>query len=180
MLADLLVFPRLQNGSEVDVNLVKHLAPVCHLQKQSFDVPIALVLPPHQQLTRSRALLAVLISCLRENIDERDYFVLWSALTEEIPVDMDSIAFQAQLALMLRDRLRGTTADLNDHTVAYWNGHEVVGVRLDDKGGGSVSEEFVFGEVECRRLHETLIEWMAAPRYSVRAEIIDLLDKPGL
>jgi hypothetical protein len=95
-------------------------------------------------------------------------------------VDMDSIAFQAQLALMLRDRPRGTTADLNDHTVAYWNGHEVVGVRLDDEAGRRVSEEFVFGEAESRRLHETHIEWMVAPRYSVREEVIDLLDKPGL
>ena len=71
--------------------------------------------------------------------------MLWSVLTEEIPVDMDCIAFRAQLAPMLRDRPSGTTADLNDRTVAYWNGYEVVGVRLDDEAGGRVSEELVFG-----------------------------------
>jgi hypothetical protein len=90
---------------------------------------------------------------------------------------MDCVAFQAQLSLMLRDRPRGTTADLDDDTVAYWNGHEVVGARLEE-GSGSIDEEFEFGEFECRRLHETLIEWMASPRYSIREEIIELLDKP--
>jgi len=96
-------------------------------------------------------------------------------------MDMDCIAFRAQLGLMTRGRPHGTTADLDDRTLAYWNGHGVMGVRVCyDDDGAVLFEEFQFGEHECLRLHQTLVEWMAAPRYTIRVEIIESLGMQGL
>lgn len=71
---------------------------------------------------------------------------------------------QVGLTLPLRGRPLGTTADLNNYTVAYWNGHEVIGIHLSHDDSGRLDEHFEFNERACNHLHVDLVAWMAAPR----------------
>jgi hypothetical protein len=85
---------------------------------------------------------------------------------------MEYASVQIELATLLRSRPHGTTADINSHTVAYWDGHEVRGFRLrHDDYCERLEEEFAFDERTCNHLHADLVAWMAAPRYTVRSEL---------
>jgi hypothetical protein len=85
---------------------------------------------------------------------------------------MDYASVQVELATLLRSRPHGTTADINSHTVAYWDGHEVRGFRLrHDDYCERLEEEFAFDERTCNHLHADLVAWMAAPRYTIRSEL---------
>jgi hypothetical protein len=87
---------------------------------------------------------------------------------------MEYASVQVELATLLRSRPLGTTADINNYTVAYWGGREVRGFRIgrDDK---RIEEEFDFDERTCNALHADLVAWMAAPRYTVRPELAQRL-----
>ena len=89
---------------------------------------------------------------------------------------MEYPSVQAELATLLRGRPLGTTADINSHTVAYWDGGEVMGFRI---AGGDYSErlveEFDFDERTYNALHADLVAWMATPRYTFRLELAQRL-----
>jgi hypothetical protein len=91
-------------------------------------------------------------------------------------VDIDRIAFQGTLSLFLRDRPRGTTVDLNEFTVAYWDGRRVAGAHLRHDGSGRLDEAFDFDERMCDQLQDDLVAWMGNPRYTVHPELDDWLN----
>jgi len=89
---------------------------------------------------------------------------------------MEYASVQAEIATLLRRRPLSTTADINRHTVAYWNGYQLKGFRLRrDDYCVQLDEEFDFDERTCNRLHADLVAWMAGPRYTVRPELAQRL-----
>jgi hypothetical protein len=90
-------------------------------------------------------------------------------------MDMEYAAVQAELSFLLRDRPRGTVAQINDHTIAYLSGHEVRGLYLAGNNDVQLAREFDFDERACNHLHADLVAWLAAPRYAVRDELEEWL-----
>lgn len=88
---------------------------------------------------------------------------------------MDYASIQPALTTLLRNRPAGTTADINIETVAYWDGHQVRGIHLRHDESGRPEGVFDFDERTFNRLHADLVAWMAAPRYTVRPELVDWL-----
>jgi len=83
--------------------------------------------------------------------------------------------FQAQLAMLLHDMPRSTSADITDFAVAYWDGRQVVYALLRDDGSGLIDEEFDLAEQEFEQWKDELEAWAAAPKFSVRPEIAEWL-----
>lgn len=79
-------------------------------------------------------------------------------------MDMGCVAFQACLAMALRDRPRWTTAGLNETTVVFWDGEWARGATFHADGSGRLVTEFELNERTCSRLHADLVAWLAAPR----------------
>jgi hypothetical protein len=77
--------------------------------------------------------------------------------------------FKANLAMLLRDLPTGTTADLADVAVAYWDGRRVVGAYLRD--GGRLDEEFELDAYAWENWHDEFIGWQVAPRFTERDEL---------
>jgi hypothetical protein len=75
-------------------------------------------------------------------------------------------SFKANLAMLLRDMPVGTTADLADVVVAYWDGTRVVGAYLRDRG--RLDEEFDLDENAWAIWHDEFIGWQASPSFSER------------
>jgi len=87
--------------------------------------------------------------------------------------------FRNQLAMLLRDMPRGTSADITDFAVAYWDGRQVVYAFLRDDGSGLVDEEFDLTEQEFDQWKDELEAWAATPKFSVRPEIAEwLMESP--
>ncbi|MDF3834260.1 hypothetical protein P3W85_15050 [Cupriavidus basilensis] len=78
-------------------------------------------------------------------------------------------SFKAHLAMLLRDLPAGTTADLTDVAVAYWDGTRVVGTYLRD--GGRLDEEFDFDENAWENWRDEFVYWLAAPTFTERDEL---------
>jgi len=88
---------------------------------------------------------------------------------------MDYASLQPELATLLRRLRLGTTADMNDCTVAFWDGQEVRGFRLRPDGSGRLDAAFDFDERSFNRLYADIVAWMAAPHYSMRPELVEWL-----
>jgi hypothetical protein len=54
---------------------------------------------------------------------------------------MEYASLQPELATLLRRLPLGTTADINERTVAFWDGQEVRGFRLRPDGGGRLDAD---------------------------------------
>jgi len=85
-------------------------------------------------------------------------------------------SFKANLAMLLRDMPVGTTADLADVAVAYWDGTRVVGAYLRDRG--RLDEEFEFDENAWALWREEWSGWLAMPCFSERPELRARLAAP--
>ncbi|KNH07686.1 Glucose dehydrogenase, PQQ-dependent [Candidatus Burkholderia brachyanthoides] len=84
------------------------------------------------------------------------------------PIKLTS--FKAHVAMLLRDLPRGTTADLTDVAVAYWNGKQVVGAYLRDNG--RIDEEFDFvDENAWGNWRDEFLLWFEAPCFSERSDL---------
>jgi hypothetical protein len=88
---------------------------------------------------------------------------------------MEYASVQSELATLLRYRPLGTTADLKEYTVAYWDGYEVRGIHLRHDKSGRLDGDFDFDERTFNQLHADLVAWMAAPRYTLRPELVNWL-----
>jgi hypothetical protein len=81
---------------------------------------------------------------------------------------------KAQLAAMLKDHPRGTTADMTEHTVIYWDGKSLVGVHLipDHPGfdGRFELDHHFLGDA-----HELLTHWFDDPKFSLRVDLVNRL-----
>lgn len=86
-------------------------------------------------------------------------------------------SFRAQLAMLLRDLPAGTTADLTDVAVAYWNGTRLVGAYLRD--GGRIDEEFDLDENAWGNWQDEFTYWLAAPSFSERSDLKASLQDKG-
>ncbi|MDP9648710.1 hypothetical protein [Paraburkholderia caledonica] len=80
-----------------------------------------------------------------------------------------------RLTEQLQQMPLGTSADLTDFAIAYWDGHKVVYVFLRDEGCGRVEEEFDFTEQEFEQWADALAAWEKEPKFSVRPEILEWL-----
>ncbi|MFM0616207.1 hypothetical protein PQR37_19265 [Paraburkholderia nemoris] len=83
--------------------------------------------------------------------------------------------FVTQLGMLLRDLPTGTTAELTDFAVAYWDGRHVVGVYLREDGGDLLDEDFELDENAWANWSDELTAWLSAPRFSERAELKEWL-----
>ena len=81
--------------------------------------------------------------------------------------------FKSQVAAVLRDAPRCTTADLTDFAVAFWNGRDVVYAYLRDDLSGALDEEFNLSDNEWEQWHDDLVAWIGRPLFSVRPEVND-------
>lgn len=77
-----------------------------------------------------------------------------------------------QVGMLLRDQPLGTAADINEYTIAFWNGRELIWAWLRDDGSSLLEEEFDLDLDRWEELAGDVEAWLAAPRYSVRPEIL--------
>jgi hypothetical protein len=85
------------------------------------------------------------------------------------PLTLDQ--FKTQLAAMLREIPYGTSADLTDYAVAFWDGSKVVYAFLFEDDSGMIEDEFELGDYEWDRWHDDFVTWINEPMFSVRPEI---------
>ncbi|KAA1013064.1 hypothetical protein FVF58_09755 [Paraburkholderia panacisoli] len=92
---------------------------------------------------------------------------------------MNQKDFEQHVSMLLRDFPPGTTADLDDGIVAYWNGNAVVYAFLCEDGSGLVVEEFDLNDFVWSEFDAQFTKWSAAPKFSARAEVAGwLMDAP--
>ncbi len=77
----------------------------------------------------------------------------------------------AMLATLLRPQPPGTLARLADFLGAYWNGTRVVYVFLHEDGSGAPDEEFDLNDYLVDKWEAELVNWFAAPRFTMRPEL---------
>ncbi|MFM0047341.1 hypothetical protein [Paraburkholderia sediminicola] len=75
--------------------------------------------------------------------------------------------FLTQLRMFLRDLPKGTTAELTEFAVAYWDGHRVVGLYLREDGSNRLDEDFELDESAWENWRDELTGWL--PRSFVSA-----------
>lgn len=85
--------------------------------------------------------------------------------------------FKGQLAMLLRDLPRATTAELTDFAVAWWDGHQVVYAFLRDDGSGAIDEEFDLDDYQWQEWETDLARWVAQPKFGERAEVREWLNE---
>jgi hypothetical protein len=83
--------------------------------------------------------------------------------------------FGAHVAMLLRDQPRGTTADLTDFAVAYWDGERVRYVFLHEDGQDALDEEFDLTDYLLDQWEADFAVWFAEPQYSLRPELLHWL-----
>jgi hypothetical protein len=72
----------------------------------------------------------------------------------------------ARLADLLSVKPRGTTADLTDFAVAYWDGARVRYLFLHEDGRGGLDDEFELTDYELDQWHDEIAAWLADPRFT--------------
>ncbi len=82
--------------------------------------------------------------------------------------------FRQHLAMLLRDQPLGTSADLLDQTVAFWDGHRVVGIYLSADPPG-LDEEFELTDEFLDQIPEPIADWLVHPKYTFRPELLEWL-----
>jgi len=89
--------------------------------------------------------------------------------------DLTPGACNDQIGMLLRDLPRGTVAELTDFAVAYWDGRRVVYAYLRDDRPDQIEEEFDPSDCVWLDLRPEFAAWLAAPRFSVRDEVMNWL-----
>jgi hypothetical protein len=84
---------------------------------------------------------------------------------------MDYPAFQSQLGFLLGNSPVGTTADIAQDALLYWDGRKVMGLRSNDQSVCGSDATFEVDEHTCNRLHAQIVAWMQAPHYAFRPEL---------
>lgn len=82
--------------------------------------------------------------------------------------------FRSHLTMLLRDHPPGTTADLLERTVAYWDGHQVMGLSLSADARG-FDEDFELTDEFLDKIWEAIADWVAYPKYTYRPELLEWL-----
>lgn len=90
--------------------------------------------------------------------------------------ELNHETIDARLTDLLSHRPPGTTADLTDFAVAYWDGARVRYVFLHEDGDGAPDEEFELTDYEIEQWKEDLATWFKAPRFTeTRPEVLQWL-----
>ncbi|WP_213781744.1 hypothetical protein [Caballeronia sp. dw_276] len=88
---------------------------------------------------------------------------------------MDLAHLKHEFTATLKDRPRGTTANITEHTVIFLDGKEAVGVHLiaDPPGfeGRFELDDYFLGDA-----HEHLTHWFENPEFSSRPDLVAWLD----
>jgi hypothetical protein len=92
---------------------------------------------------------------------------------------MDLESVKGKLASLLRDKPRGTTADITNHAVVCWNGEKPVGVHLCVDHPG-YDDMFEIDHDFCGDVHEHLEEWLADARFSQCPDLLEWLEHSSL
>jgi hypothetical protein len=84
----------------------------------------------------------------------------------------------ANIAMLLRDRPLGTTADITAGCALYWDGNRLTGARLSGDEPGDVAEPF---EVEdfLPEARDAVSHWLAHPSFTFRPSLLEWLDAPA-
>ena len=90
-------------------------------------------------------------------------------------MELNRDVIDAQVATLLRDQPPGTTANLTDFAVAYWDGRRVVYVFLDEDSHAALDEEFNLTDYLLERWEADFAAWLVEPHYSVRPELLKWL-----
>jgi hypothetical protein len=85
--------------------------------------------------------------------------------------DLTPETFTNQLGMLLRDLPRGSVAELTDFAVAYWDSRHVVYAYLRDDCPAQIEEDFDLCDCVWLELRPEFAGWLAAPHFSVRAEV---------
>ena len=80
--------------------------------------------------------------------------------------------FDTRLGMFLQDVAMGTSADLTDRVVAYWDGRRVVYANLREDDSGQIENEFSPAD-HWSQWRDWFTDWIAEPTFSVRPEIHD-------
>jgi hypothetical protein len=92
---------------------------------------------------------------------------------------MNLESVKGKLASPLRDKPRGMTADITEHTVVCWNGEQLLGIHLCADHPG-YDDMFDIDHQFCGDVREHLEEWLADPRFSQRPDLLEWLDHSSL
>lgn len=88
----------------------------------------------------------------------------------------NSDEYWADVLELLLDKPIGTTADLTEFAVAFWNGKRLVGVYLRDDDPTTLDEDFEL-EFGWDNWKSELLEWMRAPRFSDHLEVAEWVNR---
>jgi hypothetical protein len=92
--------------------------------------------------------------------------------------ELNQETINARLMGMLSGQDRGTTADLTDFALAYWDGAAVRYLFLHEDGHGALDEHFDLTDFQIDEWHDQLVAWFGNPRFSEkRPELIEWLDR---
>jgi hypothetical protein len=80
--------------------------------------------------------------------------------------------FKSHLSMLLRDQPIGTTADLADFAVAWWNGHNVIYAFLRDVESGRIEEEFDLDDYGWKQWEPDFAAWVETPKFSAQDEVL--------
>jgi hypothetical protein len=84
----------------------------------------------------------------------------------------------ADIGMLLRDHPPGTTADIAEYCVVYWDGDRLIGAHLSTDHPGEPDEPFDVDEV-LPEIPECIEEWLKAPKYTFRPTIVEWMkDSP--
>lgn len=78
--------------------------------------------------------------------------------------------FKSQLAMLLQDIPSGTSADLTDFAIAFWNGCDVTYAFVDVEDG-KIEDEFDLDDYAWQQWQPAFSTWTEEPKFSVRREI---------
>ena len=85
--------------------------------------------------------------------------------------------FRRHLAALLRVYPLGTTADLLDDSVAFWDGHRVQGLYLSagERGVDDPIEEFELTDEFLNQVPNAIADWIVTRKYSFRPSLLEWL-----
>jgi len=84
----------------------------------------------------------------------------------ETAMELNHESVDARLADLLNNRPSGTTADLTDFAVAFWDGARVRYVFLDEDKTEDLDDEFELNDYELDQWHDEISAWFADPRFT--------------
>jgi hypothetical protein len=81
----------------------------------------------------------------------------------------------ANIAMLLRDRPPGTTANITGEAVLYWDGGRLYGAHLSADEPRVVAEPFELEDV-LPDVRDAVADWLARPRFTFRASLLEWLE----